>query len=177
MGVIRHPQSVLPVVALIFGDAAVAARALPELEALLGPVAFASDDYAFNFTNYYRDEMGEGLTRRFLAFARPADAAALADWKPATNALEARLAAGASVARPINIDPGYITPAKLVLASTKDFSHRVYLRDGIFAEVTLSYRHGAWVGHETTFPDYKGPTYHGFLARAREYLMALHTSL
>lgn len=173
MGTIRHPKAVLPIVALIFSDATAAAGAMPELEALLGPVAFASDDYAFNFTDYYRDEMGDGLTRRFLAFARPADASALADWKLATNVLELKLTAGAAVSRPINIDPGYLTPAKLVLASTKDFSHRVYLRDGIFAEVTLSYRHGAWVGHETTFPDYKGSSYHGFLIRAREYLMGL----
>lgn len=195
MGAIKDPKPVLPICAMIFARAEAAFAALPELERLLGPVAFASEDFAFNFTDYYREEMGEGLLRRFLAFANAADASKLADWKLFTNALEERIgdvqprpegrgelesasshvnrpASRPGLRRPINLDPGYITPAKLVLASTKDFSHRVYLRDGIFAEVTLTFKHGAWHGHDTTFPDYKGPTYHGFFTRCREYLMA-----
>ncbi|MCC6575327.1 MAG: DUF4416 family protein [Planctomycetes bacterium] len=197
MGAIRNPKPVLPIVACIFSRAEQVAAAIPELERVLGSVAFASEDYAFNFTDYYRDEMGPNLLRRFIAFANPADASKLADWKVFSNALEERLAkqprpegrgelertpssAIPPASRPglveptrsINLDPGYITPAKLVLASTKDFSHRVYLRDGIFAEVTLSYVRGQWVGHDTTFPDYKGPTYHAFFTRCREYLMA-----
>jgi hypothetical protein len=63
-----------------------------------------------------------------------------------------------------------VTAAKLVLASTKDFAHRIYLRDGIFAEITLFFRHGRWEHHEWTFPDYRRADYHEFFSRAREYL-------
>jgi hypothetical protein len=69
--------------------------------------------------------------------------------------------------RPVNIDPGYITAAKLVLASTKDHAHRIYLGQGIFAEITLMYRHGRWEAHEWTFPDYRRGDYHAFFTQAR----------
>jgi hypothetical protein len=68
----------------------------------------------------------------------------------------------------VNADPGYLTGAKLVLASTKDFAHRIYLRRGIFAEITLSFRAGAWQAHPWTFPDYRSGLYHAFLRQARD---------
>ena len=98
--------------------------------------------------------------------------------KLATNQVEAAFAAEARPAgrpphapqRPLNLDPGYVTESKLVLASTKDFAHRVYLGDGIYAEVTLTYAGGRWRPHEHTFPDYASGAYDSFLARAREAL-------
>jgi hypothetical protein len=118
--------------------------------------------------------MGPALQRKFLAFERVADAGALADWKLAANTLEGQLRerlapADASLpARPINIDPGYITASKLVLASTKDFAHRLYLRDGIFGEITLAYRGSEWVSHQFTFPDFKSGLYDAFLRQVRD---------
>ena len=136
-----------------------------------GPVDLESPIIPFTFTTYYDEQMGPNLLRKFLAFERLIDPAILADVKVRTNRLEGELAAWISTAvpRPLNLDPGYVTPAKLVLASTKDFSHRIYLRDGIYAEVTLHYeKGGTFRSWPWTFPDYKtSPEYHAFLAQAR----------
>jgi hypothetical protein len=72
--------------------------------------------------------------------------------------------------RPINLDVGYITPAKLVLASMKNFSHRIYLRDGVYGEVTLLYRGRRWEALEWTFPDFASGRYDAFLSEARRRL-------
>ena len=70
--------------------------------------------------------------------------------------------------RPLNLDPGYLTLGKLVLASTKDFAHRIYLSRGIYAEVTLQYRHRRWEHHQYTFPDYRREDYQQFFSECRE---------
>jgi hypothetical protein len=75
-----------------------------------------------------------------------------------------------TVPRPLNLDPGYLTPGKLVLASTKDFAHRIYLSQGIYAEVTLQYKHRTWKHHEYTFPDYRRADYQRFLSECREIM-------
>ena len=117
--------------------------------------------------------MGTDLNKQFLAFERLIDPAALADIKRQTNDWEAEYAALGRHAepRPLNLDPGYITPAKLVLASTKDHAHRIYLRDGIYAEVTLAYRHRQWQPLEWTYPDYRREDYQRFFTRCRDYLL------
>jgi hypothetical protein len=159
---------VRPLCGAIFADDHALALARPRLQALLGPFALVSETWPFDLTRYYEPEMGAGLRRVFIAFERLADPAGLADWKLATNRIEAEVARDMGRARPINLDPGYLTPAKLVLATTKDFSHRVYLREGIFAEITLSWREGGWVAHPWTFPDYRDARYHGWLSRLRD---------
>ena len=73
--------------------------------------------------------------------------------------------------RHLNLDRGYLTPAKLVLASTKDHAHRIYLRDGIFAEVTLVYRQRKWQPLEWTYPDYRRDDYQAFFTQCREWLL------
>jgi hypothetical protein len=147
-------------------------RAMQALRGLYGPIDVESPPIAFDFTKYYEKEMGPGLTRRFFAFERFVDPALLPDVKLSTNRLEQEIAAalGGPVPRPINLDPGYVTPAKLVLASVKDFSHRVYLRDGIYAEVTLHFQKGGTVrSWPWTFSDYEtSPEYHAFLLEARQ---------
>ncbi len=148
------------------------------LEELLGPVELVSPLYPFAKTSYYTESMGAELKRCFFSFHNFADPGGLADWKLACNALEEKLrtvlAPGGSPVRPINIDPGYVTGAKLVLATTKDFAHRIYLRDGIFAEITMAFRAGKWLSHQFTFPDFKSGVYDAFLKRARD--MHLHKS-
>jgi hypothetical protein len=135
----------------------------------LGPIDHTSDVMPFDFTHYYDDEMGSPLYRRFVSFAEPVAADVLAEAKLRTNALEADFARrfGPVPRRPVNLDPGYVEPAKLVLASMKNFSHRVYLGRGVHAEVTLMYRHGRWEPLAWTFPDYASGRYDAFLTAAR----------
>ena len=137
-----------------------------------GAIDLRSDVIPFDLTHYYDDVMGTGLHRQFLAFESLVDPTVLPDAKLFANALELELAATieADVPRPLNIDPGYITEAKLVLASAKNFTHRVCLRDGIYAEVTLHYRDDAWRPWPWTFPDYRTAAYHEFFQRVRNRL-------
>ena len=140
-----------------------------------GPLALASPAFDFSETDYYRPTMGPALRKSFLTFVRPLDPAELPDLKLLTNAWEAEYAGagGHDEPRPLNLDPGYLTLGKLVLASTKDFAHRIYLRDGIYAEVTLYYKHHRWEHHEYTFADYRREDYQRFFSECREYLHRL----
>jgi len=170
MGLIRSIEPVTPIVALLFGRESHYELLRNKLSELFGPVELESPIYPFTFTSYYQSTMGENLWRRFLVFEWESNPETLADWKRSTNDLEEQLAnelhGGAQ--RPVNIDPGYVTGGKLILASTKDFAHRIYLRDGIFAEVTLHFQDGEWRSHAFTFPDFKSGLYHDFLKQARE---------
>src|SRR5690606_9482893 len=98
------------------------------------------------WSSYYDATMGPELLKGFLAFERLMDPAELAQRKVESGAIEREAAERFSVAepRPLNLDPGYITEAKLVLATTKDRDHRIYLSQGIYAEVTLYYHAGTW---------------------------------
>ena len=138
-----------------------------------GPVRWSSNPFDFTETDYYTATMGAGLKKQFLAFERLIDSSALASIKCETNKWEVEYAALRRHAeqRPLNLDPGYLTPAKLVLASTKDHAHRIYLRDGIFAEVTLVYRQRKWQSLEWTYPDYRRDDYQRFFTQCREWLL------
>ncbi len=145
------------------------------MSAAWGPIACRSPRFSFVQTRYYEAEMGCGLLKQFFAFADPIDPASLAERKLAANAWEEQYAALKlhPEPRPLNLDPGYLTLSKLVLASTKDFAHRVYIGQGIYAEITLFYRHGRWEPHEWTFPDYRQDEYHEFFSQCRRYLHTL----
>ncbi len=172
MGSPTPHEPVLRIVAIITRHEQALEWAIGHMTSKWGGVALESETFAFEETRYYEPTMGSHLGKTFLAFERLADPAELADWKWMTNAWEDEYAASAGHAepRPLNLDPGYITPAKLVLASTKDHAHRIYLRDGMYAEVTLFYRHGAWQHHEFTFPDYRRGDYQQFFTRCRQWL-------
>lgn len=172
MGQTRTPRFVTPLVAMLAGSPGHFQAARKPLEALLGPVELESPLYPFEKTSYYTPSMGSGLLRQFFSFENLLDPAGLVDWKLATNALEESLKpalqTGGLPERPINLDVGYVTGAKLVLASTKDFAHRLYLRDGIFAEITMGFRGDSWISHDFTFPDFKSGAYDSFLNRVRD---------
>ncbi len=137
-----------------------------------GPVGLASEAFAFNDTAYYEPTMGLGLKKQFLAFEHLIDAARLPAIKRQTNAWEEEYATTAAHAerRPLNLDPGYLSLAKLVLASSKDHAHRIYLSDGVYAEITLRYHQKAWQPWDWTFPDYRRADYQRFFDRCRQYL-------
>ena len=169
MGEIHPHGLVLPLVAAFSRYEAALDWGRARLAEMFGPVAQASPLFAFTETSYYEPSMGPELKKTFWVFGPHADPSELIAWKLRTNVLEenyARLGLHPE-ARPLNLDPGYLTLAKLVLASTKDHAHRIYLGQGIFAEVTLSYKSGQWQPHPWTFPDYRRADYHEFFNLCR----------
>ncbi|MDI6786507.1 MAG: DUF4416 family protein [bacterium] len=122
-----------------------------------GEIDFKSEIFVFDKTNYYEKEMGEGLLRQFISFQKLINREKLAEIKEITNELEKKYSSGGS--REINLDPGYLAYANLVLASTKDFYHRVYIGRGIFAEVTFYYAKKKYNFLPWTYPDYKTQEY------------------
>jgi hypothetical protein len=141
------------------------------LEEAFGPVRLAGEPFLFHHTAYYEPTMGPDLRKQLLAFRRLMPADGLADVKVRTNALEAELASRHTFPepRPLNLDPGILSLGKFQLATTKDQAHRVYLREGIFAEVTLRYQAGAFEPWPWTYADYREPAVRAFLRQAREY--------
>jgi len=141
--------------------------------AQFGPIVLASTPFDFTETDYYTSTMGADLKKQFLAFERLIDPATLAEIKCETNHWEAEYAALGlhEEPRPLNLDPGYITPAKLVLASTKDHAHRLYLSGGIYAEITLMYRERRWQPLEWTYPDYRREDFQEFFTQCRRWLL------
>lgn len=172
MGDITEPEPVLLVLAAFSRHPAALDWAKARAETEFGPVKLASPRFSFVETAYYEPTMGAGIQKCFWAFERLIDPVELVAIKRATNAWEAEYAKSAAhdEPRPLNLDPGYITAAKLVLASTKDHAHRIYLSDGIFAEVTLFYKDRAWQHRDWTFPDYRRADYQQFFSECRDDL-------
>ena len=139
----------------------------------LGAIDLCSPVWPFTSTKYYAEEMSDTLYRQFVSLAKPDDPARLVDLKLASNLAELNDAQsrGRGQRRAINLDPGYITPAKLVLATTKDYSHRLYLDRGVYAETTLQFHVGRWEAWPWTYPDYAEPTYHNFFIQVRKSLL------
>ncbi len=172
MGNVLPVKPVVRFAAVTAGSTELLEWSLDQLRNAWSSPALISQPFRFDQTSYYTAEMGEGLWKQLLGFTELVDPAELPAWKLFSNSLEehaAREFAGA-VARPVNIDPGYVTEAKLVLATTKDRDHRIYLRSGIYAEVTLFYQRQAWRSSAWTYADYQQPAYHEFLSRCRDYL-------
>jgi hypothetical protein len=117
-----------------------------------GPIESKSPSFEFDYTDYYKSEMGDNLIKQFYAFEKLIIPDTLPDIKHATIEIESSFASNGG--RKVNLDPGYLEESKLVLASTKNFSHRIYLRDNIWAEVTMRFARGKFILHDWTYPDY-----------------------
>jgi len=137
-----------------------------QLISLFGQIELKSFIFPFNFTRYYEDEMGPNLSKQFYAFEKLVMPDNLADIKNSTINLETEYSSGGR--RNINLDPGYLEESKLVLASTKNFSHRIYLRDNIWAEITLRYVNNEFVTHPWTYADYQQKLAVDFFKQVRE---------
>lgn len=137
-----------------------------------GTQSLESPRFDHSETTYYDAEMGSNLKKQFFISDRFYDPATLSKSKLESNAWEGELADSANYpeARPVNIDPGYLTLTKLVLASAKDRAHRIYLSDGIYAEECLYYLDHRWRSRPWTYPDYQREDFHAFFASARDYL-------
>lgn len=172
MGQIQSPKPVLLLIAVSSRYDEALAWAEERSVAEFGPLALKSEAFDFTETDYYRESMGTELKKQFLTFADLNDPGDLARIKCLTNQWEEEYAAAAGhpESRPLNLDPGYLTQAKLVLASTKDHAHRLYLGRGIYAEFTLQYRGKNWQACEWTYPDYQRSDYQAFFTLCRELL-------
>ncbi len=138
-----------------------------------GQADFVSDVWAFEQTDYYKEQTGEHILRQFLSIEKLIDPGKLSKIKHKTNKLEQKLAGkvGSELPRPINLDPGIIEPSKLVLATTKNYSHRIYIGQKMYAEVTLIYDKGHWRPFEYTYPDYRQQCYFDFFGEVRNRLV------
>ncbi len=169
---LNAPPPVKLIVGLLASSLSGLTSAVQGLESLFGPTDLVSDVWPFTYTRYYENEMGTDIRRQFVSFSQLMDPGELAHVKHQTNTLEQELATSLHepFPRPVNLDPGVVETSKLILASTKNFSHRIYIGDRIYAEVTLSYQKGDWIAYPYTFPDYQQATYHSFLSSVRERL-------
>ncbi|UCC80366.1 MAG: DUF4416 family protein [Candidatus Zixiibacteriota bacterium] len=165
-GVKPKVKPVKLICAALFFPTADLDSAVADLENLFGKIDHKSPIYDFTFTDYYNDEMGKGLKKFFLSFENLIMPDQLADIKNSTNKIEAKYSAEGK--RTVNLDPGYLEESKLILASTKNFSHRIYLKDGIWAELTLSYASGKFVTHPWSYPDYQTELVYDFLRKVRD---------
>lgn len=154
------------IIGFIFKEEAALNKAKSILQKRFGKIDFESQTLAFNHTTYYEKEFGKDLKRRFISFKKLISPSDLPEIKIYTNRVEKKLSSGLS--RLINIDPGYLDLAKLILASTKDYKHRIYLERGIYAEVTLFYENKSYRPWEWTYPDYKSSEYIAIFNQIRD---------
>ena len=169
----RVPAAVKLVVSFLFSGEKDFADLLSRVEGLYGSLDFLSEPLSFPFTDYYEAEMGKDLRRRVASFGPLISPEALPEIKLGMNGLET-LYPNARGGRRFNIDPGYLAPAKFILATGKDYSHRIYLREGIYGDLTLIFRKGGFAPLPWTYPDYASQPLIGLLeGLRRRYLWQL----
>jgi hypothetical protein len=175
MGAIRQFTPVKLFVGILVSNSKFIPAVEERLVALYGPIDHRSDVIPFDFTDYYEAEMGDLIDRVFYSFERLIEADQLPEIKRQTNQVEDELAPllktpSTNVKRPVNLDPGYIEQAKVILASTKNFYHRMYLGAGIFGEVTMHFKNNTYQFFPWTYPDYQSKDYQDFFLRMRQIL-------
>jgi hypothetical protein len=154
MGKPKEPQPAKLFMSLIASENGLFHQALQDLCSICGETDTISQRLPFDFTDYYTPEMGKPLFRHFITFKRLISIPVLPEMKQATNRLEEKYAAPNGNRR-VNIDPGYICLEHVILATTKGYSHRPYLRDGIYADLTLIYQKKSFQPLEWTYSDYR----------------------
>ncbi len=151
----RFPERALLFMGALYSDPEIFRRTGIILGEHFGEIFLISPAVPWDHSSHYMDELGPHINRRFIFFRNLFDTGTLADIKLKTNEIEDALSLDGK--RRINLDPGYITLAKVVLASTKNYSHRICLGKGIYAEITLIYRHNTktFTPHMFTYTDYQ----------------------
>lgn len=177
MGKILATVPVKLFIGILASDISLFRIAEKKLSSVFGTIDLktADEGIPFTFTDYYTTEMGTNLKRFFLSFEKLIKPDEISGIKIRANELEETVTqkVKSPVSRPINLDPGYLTTGKVILATTKDYAHRIYVKDGIYAEVTLQYRSGqeSTKGFQPmpwTYPDYRTKEYLDFFARMRK---------
>jgi hypothetical protein len=170
---LKIPKPVKPVIGILASDDTCLTAAREALAEHIGAFDLVSNIWPFTQTGYYREQTGPHILRQFVSFEKLIHPGDLADLKHRTNDIEQALVRQlpSSFPRPVNLDPGIVEPAKLVLASTKNFSHRIYIGRKMYAEVTLVFDKGAWCPLRYTYPDYRQQVYFAFFSKVREKLL------
>lgn len=166
MGKIHLPKKVCLICAVCYQQEDDRNHVFPELQHKFGSILYESEILQFNHTSYYTEEMGEHLKKVFVSFAKWIDPGDLAEIKIFTNEIEQNHCQNGK--RRVNIDPGYIELPKLVLASTKNFGHRIYIGRGIYGDVQLCWRQGKFLSNPWTYDDYKDEIVIAFFERVRK---------
>ncbi|MBN2456181.1 MAG: DUF4416 family protein [Sedimentisphaerales bacterium] len=170
---LKNPKPVKLIVGVLAADENCLAAAVELLAQKFGSFDFVSDTWPFDQTDYYKDQAGEHILRQFVSVERLIRPGRLAAIKHRTNRIEQKLARKLSLDlyRPVNLDPGVIEPSKLILATTKNYSHRIYIGRKMYAEVTLVYDKGTWCPLPYTYPDYRQQNYFDFFSKVRAQLL------
>jgi len=170
MSVPKIPPPVKLIFSVIYADSSNCQKGISMLQKEWGAIDFLKMDLPFHHTTYYEREMGHPLRRCFLSFKTLIDRQALVTVKRVSNQIENDLAKEDG-RRTLNLDPGYVTDYQLVLASGKNFSHRIYLGEGVFADLTLVFREKKFEPLPWTYPDYRqAPLMDALMAVRADYL-------
>jgi hypothetical protein len=168
MGSIKTPKPVQFFTSIIFSDERSLQDAKERLRAAIGDFQEETAFMQFSQTNYYEKEMGGNLSRIFIIFEPLFQREILPYIKLKTNDLELMLALNGK--RMVNIDPGYISLENIILATTKGFAHRIYVGNGIYGDLTLTFSAGTYRPLGWTYPDYGSKDVISLLNRWRELL-------
>jgi hypothetical protein len=170
---LKAPKPAKLIIGILAADRQCLHAAVEAIDAKFGKVDLESDAWPFDKTDYYKDETGENILRQFVSTERLIAPALLAKIKHRTNKLEQKLAAKLALPlpRPVNLDPGIIEPSKLILATTKNYSHRIYIGKKMYAEVTLIFDKASWRPLDYTYPDYRQQCYFDFFDKVRKRLL------
>jgi len=169
MSIPQPPKPAKLIVGFFLKEKSLAADVARDLSMRLGPVETISPWLKFDFTSYYEKEMGVPLYRRLMVFRKHVQQTRLVAVKHITNELEIKYQRGGG--RQVNIDPGYLLPERLVLATGKNFTHRIYIGEGVYADLTLIYQKGAFRTLPWTYPDYADRRLIDFLTLVRNKYM------
>ncbi len=167
MGTARDPRPAKYFVGLLSCDIQLLNSVETDLTAILGAIDCRSETLPWNVSRFYEKEMGSGLLRRFVSFCQLASPANLVEIKLQTQRVEEKYRTLEQNGRKVNVDPGYLEAGKVVLASTKNAGHRIYLQSGIYGEVALVYYGGAFQACAHTYPDYLWAETRSFLTSLR----------
>ena len=148
----KEPDKVKLISSLFSPKKEIIENVILQFSKVFGPVDWTSPELLFDRTRYYAEEMGWPLYRRFISFSKLISADHLSEIKLNTNRVEQQYLSDEK--RTVNIDPGYISAERLVLATGKNYSHRIYLSKGIFADLTLLFQRGHFETLKWTYPDY-----------------------
>jgi hypothetical protein len=170
---LENPKPVKLIIGILAANYQCLHAAIDALTDKYGKPDFVSDVWPFTQTDYYKDQTGPHILRQFVSTERLVNPGRLAKIKHWTNKLEQKLAARLALPlqRPVNLDPGIIEPSKLVLVTTKNYSHRIYIGKKMYAEVTLIFEKGRFQPLQHTYPDYKQQCYLEFFEKVRTRLL------